>query len=90
MAQPMAPWVAVACGAAASHSFSAPHSSASTWLKAIQRSRRMSMTRATASETAGKSARWPQWKSRGSSASTRNWLKVKPLGPTAGRKVERR
>ena len=90
MAQPIAPWVTVASGAAASHSLREPHSSASMWLNAIQRSRRTSSTRATAWETAGKSDRWPQWKSSGWSASTRNWLNVSPLGPTAGRKVESR
>ena len=60
MAQPMAPWVTVGSGAAASHSPRAPHSSASMWLNAIQRRRRTSITRAAAWETAGKSDRWPQ------------------------------
>jgi hypothetical protein len=60
------------------------------WLKAIQRSRLGSMMLAIAWDTAGNSARWPQWKSSGWSASTRNWLNVNPLGPTVGRNVERR
>ena len=72
IAQPMPPWVTVASGAAASHSFRDPHSSASMWLKAIQRKRRTSITRATARETAGNSERWPQWNSKGCSASIKN------------------
>jgi hypothetical protein len=30
----------------------------------------------------------PVWYSSGSSASTRNWLKVNPVGPMPGTKVE--
>ena len=37
--QPVWPCAGVACGATASHSFIAPHSSASKWPKAIQRRR---------------------------------------------------
>ena len=58
----------------------APHSSASKWLKASQRSRSSGMMRATAAEIAGNIARWPQWNSSGSSAAIRNWLKAKPSG----------
>ena len=38
MSQPRAPWATWLAGAAASHMFIAPHSSASTWPKVIQRS----------------------------------------------------
>ncbi len=68
----------------------APHSSASTWPKVIQRSRSSGVTVAMASATSGKVARWPVWKSRGCSSSIRYWLKVKPVGPTSGTKVENR
>jgi hypothetical protein len=66
---PCATW---ALGAAASHWFMEPHSSASTWPKLIQRSRSTGITRATASLTSGNNWRWPQWNSIGSSASMRN------------------
>src|SRR4051812_6867742 len=53
----------------------APHSSASTWPNVIQRSDSTGTMRFTASETSGKSWRMPVWKSSGSSATTRDWLK---------------
>ena len=68
----------------------APHSSASRCPKVIHRSRSTGTTVEIASDTSGNIPRWPVWKRRGSSASTRNWLKVKPVGPTSGTKVERR
>ena len=43
--QPVWPCAAFACGATASHSFIAPHSSASKWPKVIQRSRSGGMMR---------------------------------------------
>jgi hypothetical protein len=68
-----------------------PHSSASTWPKAIQRSCSNGSTCASAAEIEGNMARRPQWKSSGSSALIRNWLKVKPAGAAiSGTKVERR
>ena len=48
------------------------------------------MTRPIAADTSGNIPRWPVWNSSGSSASTRNWLNVKPVGPTSGTKVEKR
>ena len=83
--QPSSPCATCAAGAAASHWFIEPHSSASTWPKVIQRSRSTGITRDTASDTSGNSARGPQWKSSGSSASTRNWFIVKPAGVMSGR-----
>jgi len=81
----------VAAGAAASQSFIAPHSSASTWPKAIQRSWSTGSTRSTASDTAPNIPRRPQWNSSGSSATRRNWLKVNPAGAAiAGTKVDSR
>lgn len=80
MSQARAPWTTWARGAAASHWFMAPHSSASTWPKLIQASRSSGMIARTASLICGNIWRWPQWNSRGSSASMRNWLKVKPAG----------
>ena len=47
------------CGAAASQVFIAPHSSASTWPKLIQRSDSMGMTLATASAISGNRPRMP-------------------------------
>jgi hypothetical protein len=73
-----------AAGATASQWLSAPHSSASTCEKPIQRRRAGSMTRATASRTAGKRLRIPVWNSVGSSSTIRNWLNVKPPGMTLG------
>ena len=91
MVQPIAPCATVAQGAARSHSLSAPHSSASTWLKLIQRSRSGGRIFATAAAIDGNILRWPQWNSSGSSAMTRNWLKVKPAGgPISGTRVESR
>jgi len=63
----------------------APHSSASTWPKVIQRSRSTGSTRDTASDTSGKRRRRPQWNNSGSSASIRNWFMVKPAGEMSGR-----
>ena len=34
--------------------------------------------------------RGPVWKMAGSSASIRNWLKVKPVGPMSGTNVDSR
>ena len=65
-----------------------PHSSASTWPKVIQRSVSIGTTVATASLTESNSMRWPVWNSSGSSSSMRNWLKVKPVGPTSATKVD--
>jgi hypothetical protein len=59
--QPSAPWATSALGAAASHWFIEPHSSASRWLNAIQRMRSSGTILATASDTSGNSARCPQW-----------------------------
>jgi hypothetical protein len=67
--------------------FIEPHSSDSTCPKVIQRSDSTGTTFATASATSGNMPRGPVWKSRGSSAVTRNWLKVKPSGLTSGMKV---
>ena len=75
-------------GAAASHMFIAPHSSASTCPNEIQRSDSTGTTVATFSATSGNSPRIPVWKSNGSSAAIRNWLKVKPSGLTSGIQVE--
>ncbi len=67
----------------------APHSSASTWPKPIQRSRLSGMTRPIASDTALNRWRMPVWNSNGSSASRRNWLNVNPAGSAiSGTKVE--
>ena len=73
-----------ACGATASQSLRAPHSSASTCEKPIQRRRAGSMTRATAPRTSGNSPRIPVWNSSGSSSTIRNWLNVKPPGTRWG------
>jgi hypothetical protein len=89
-AQPSAPKATMARGAAASHWFIAPHSSASTWPKLIHRNRFTGITRATASATDGNIERFPQWKSSGSSESIKNWLYEKPRGPTSAAKVESR
>ena len=89
--QPVAPWAGVALGAAASHSFIAPHSSASKWPKAIQRSRSRGMIRRRASRLRPNILRSPVWNISGSSPRTRNWLKVKPAGGAmSGTKVESR
>ena len=84
---PMAPCATRASGATSSHSFMDPHSSASKWPKVIQRRSSTGRTRATASDTSGNRPRRPVWKSSGSSASIRNWLK---LMPTSGTNVDRR
>jgi hypothetical protein len=84
MSQPRAPWATWLSGAAVSHMFIEPHSSASTWPKVIQRRAWTGTTVATASATRGNIPRGPAWKSNGSSALTRNWLKVKPSGLTSG------
>ena len=60
--------IACACGATASHSFRAPHSSTSKWLQLIQRSAAGSISLATASRTSGNIRRIPVWKSSGSSS----------------------
>jgi hypothetical protein len=54
------PWASWAAGAAASHSFIDPHSSASKWPKPSQRSRSTGMIRATAAEINGNIFRFPQ------------------------------
>jgi hypothetical protein len=78
--QPTAPWATSACGAAASHWFIEPHSSASTCPKASQRSRSTGSNLATAGATSGNSSRCPRWNNIGSSATSRNWFMVKPAG----------
>jgi hypothetical protein len=88
--QPRAPKVTWLSGAAVSHMFIEPHSSDSTWPNEIQRSDSTGVTVATASATRGNRPRGPQWNRSGSSAVTRNWLKVKPPGATSGRQVEMR
>ena len=70
--QPSASWATFASGAAARNRFIAPHSSASRWPNVIQRRRSTGVTVAIAADTEGNIARRPVWKSRGSSASTRN------------------
>ena len=55
-----------------------------------QRSLSRGSTDATASDTNGNMPRGPVWKMVGSSASIRNWLNVKPVGPTSGTNVESR
>ena len=82
---PNATWLS---GAAASHMFIDPHSSASTWPNVIHRRDSTGSTLATASATSGNIPRGPVWNRSGSSAATRNWLKVKPSGLTSGTKVE--
>jgi hypothetical protein len=71
---PSSPHTGVACGATASHSFSAPHSSTSKWLQPIHRMAAGSITRATASRTAGNMPRMPVWNSSGSASLIRKWL----------------
>ena len=88
--QPTAPCATCALGAAARNSFIAPHSSASKWPNMIQRSRSTGITVAIASDTIGNIWRRPVWNSSGSSASTRNWLNVKPVGPMSGTSVQMR
>ena len=80
--QPMAPKATWASGAASSHWFMAPHSSASTWPNPIQRSEVTGSTASTASATAGNSARMPVWNRSGSSALTRIWLNDMPASGT--------
>ena len=58
---PVAPWATWARGAAARNSFIEPHSSASTWLNAIHRSRSRPTIRSTSADTTGNSARMPVW-----------------------------
>ena len=58
--EPNMPWVSSARGAAASHSFIDPHSSASRCPKASQRSCCTGMIFATAAETTGNIFRNPQ------------------------------
>ena len=79
-----------AAGAASSQRFIAPHSSDSTWPKEIHRRRSRSSTLAAAGATRSNIWRGPVWKSSGSSASIRYWLKVKPPGATSGTHVDRR
>src|SRR3546814_14456248 len=91
MSHPSGLYTTCALGADDSHKFIAPHSSASICPKLIQRSRPSGRTDATAADTSGNSERGPQWKSSGSSAIIRNWLKVKPSGgATSGGEVGRR
>jgi hypothetical protein len=78
--QAVAPCTTCARGAASSHEFIAPHSSASTCPKPMTRSAVIGMSRVTASDSAGNIPRSPQWNSIGSSAWMRKWLKVKPAG----------
>ena len=78
-------------GAAARNSFIAPHSSASTWPNVIQRRRSTGMHRRDGLRHQREHAAGVRCgTASGSSASTRNWLNVKPVGPTSGTKVERR
>jgi hypothetical protein len=71
-------------GATARKSFRAPHSSDSKCENPTYRSLAMSpSTCATASFTTGNERRSPVWKSRGSSSTTRIWLKVNPPGTTS-------
>ena len=88
--QPISPWTTCAPGAAASHWFMAPHSSASTCPKPTQRRRSSATARAAASATDGNSPRMPVWNSIGSSASSRNWLNVNPPGSRSGKNVDSR
>jgi hypothetical protein len=59
------------CGAAASHSLSEPHSSASTWENATYFRRSTGITLAMASRTSANSLRGPVWNSSGSSSAIR-------------------
>ena len=88
MSHPNAPWATWLPGAAVSHMFIEPLSSASMCPNVIQRSDSTGTTPATASATSGNSERMPVWNSNGSSPRTRNWLKVKPSGDTSGTQVE--
>ena len=88
---PIKPCATSARGAAASHSFIEPASSASKCPNAIQRRLSIGMIRATAAETSGNILRSPQWKRSGSSSRMRNELKVKPAGGAmAGANVDSR
>src|SRR5579875_565625 len=64
----------VRLGPAPSHSFSAPHSSDSKWLKLICRKSETSMSRETASRISLCIPLNPVWNSSGSSSFTRKWL----------------
>ena len=89
--QPRAPCATWLRGAASSQVFMEPHSSASTCPNVIHLTSSTGMMRLTASDTSGNIWRWPVWKSRGSSATTRNWLNVKPAGgATSGTHVDSR
>jgi sugar lactone lactonase YvrE len=83
------PTAGSADGAASSHRFKAPLSSASQCPQLIQRKRSRGITDWAASATSGNIWRGPVWKSSASSPATRNWLKVKPPG-TASVNVESR
>ena len=74
---PSSPQTGVACGAAASHSLSAPHSSTSKWLQLIQRSCAGSISFATASRTSGNIPRMPVWNSSGSSSLIEEVIELK-------------
>ena len=56
----------------------------------IQRRRSSGISEAMAADTAGNMRRGPVWKMVGSSASMRNWLNVKPVGPMSGTNVDSR
>jgi hypothetical protein len=88
MSQPSAPKATSQWGAAASHRFIDPHSSASKCPKLTQRSSWSGASAATASDTRGNKPRMPVWNSNDSSPRTRNWLNVKPPGVTSGTQVE--
>src|SRR5260221_10247498 len=88
--QPIAVCATFASGAAARKRFIEPHSSDSRWPNVIHRSLSSGVTVATAALTEGNIARGPVWNNNGWSASTRNWLNVKPVGPMSETKVDRR
>src|SRR5580700_10146556 len=74
-----ATWLQItsALGAAASHSWSDPHSSDSKWLKLMWRNSEGLMSFETASRISACIPRSPVWKSKGSSSFTRKWLNCK-------------
>ena len=74
---PCATW---ARGAASSHLFIEPHSSASTWPNVIQRRLSTGTIFATAPTPAGRSRACRNGTAAAGPPSTRNWLKVKPAG----------
>jgi hypothetical protein len=74
----------------ARNSFIAPHSSDSTCPNVIQRSRSTGSTCSIAARTSGNIERCPVWNSSGSSSASKNWLKVSPVGPICGTKVDSR